>query len=82
MSYLFKIAMFFHGGVCCFKITLLGLLIKLSQQKNMNKTDGQQLNFNFLNNIKEVIPEDITLDELLYVLKHHRNSMNFPTRTL
>jgi hypothetical protein len=40
----------------------------------MNKTDGQQLNFNFKNSIKEVIPEDITLDELLYVLKHHRNS--------
>ena len=40
----------------------------------MNKTEGQQLSFNLKNNIKDVIPEDITLDELLYVLKHHSDS--------
>jgi len=40
----------------------------------MSKSDGQQLNFNFENNIKELIPENITLDELLYVLNNYSDS--------
>jgi hypothetical protein len=40
----------------------------------MNKSHGQQLNFNFQSNIKELIPKDITLDELLYVLNNHSDS--------
>ncbi|MGK0270067.1 MAG: hypothetical protein ACI88H_000702 [Cocleimonas sp.] len=40
----------------------------------MNKLEGQQLDFNFQNDIKELIPKDITLDELLYVLNNHSDS--------
>lgn len=40
----------------------------------MNNSEGQQLDFNFQNDIKESIPEDITLDELLYVLNNHSDS--------
>lgn len=40
----------------------------------MKKTDGQQLNFNFKESAQDIMPEDITLDELLYVLKHHSDS--------
>ena len=40
----------------------------------MKKTEGQQLNFNFQDDIKESIPNDITLDELLYVLNNHSES--------
>ena len=40
----------------------------------MKKTEGQQLNFNFQKSTHELIPEDITLDELLYVLKNHSDS--------
>jgi hypothetical protein len=40
----------------------------------MHKSYGQQLDFNFQNDIKELIPKDITLDELLYVLNNHSDS--------
>jgi hypothetical protein len=40
----------------------------------MNKSEGQQLNFNFQKSTQDLIPEDITLDELLYVLKNHSDS--------
>mgnify|MGYP000195971037 CR=1 FL=1 len=40
----------------------------------MKKTEGQQLNFNFQKSTHELIPEDITLDELLYVLNNHSDS--------
>jgi hypothetical protein len=40
----------------------------------MRNTSGQQLNFNFQKNAHDMMPEDITLDELLYVLKNHSDS--------
>jgi hypothetical protein len=40
----------------------------------MLKTYGQQLNLDFQKSTHELIPEDITLDELLYVLKYHSDS--------
>jgi hypothetical protein len=40
----------------------------------MEKTEGQQLNFNFQKSAYDLIPEDVTLDELLYVLNNHSDS--------
>jgi hypothetical protein len=40
----------------------------------MRKTSGQQLNFNFQKDARDMMPDDITLDELLYVLKNHSGS--------
>ncbi|MGK0271244.1 MAG: hypothetical protein ACI88H_001901 [Cocleimonas sp.] len=40
----------------------------------MLKSDGQQLSFNFQKNARDMMPDDITLDELLYVLKNHSGS--------
>jgi len=40
----------------------------------MKKTEGQQLNFNFQKSAYDLIPDDVTLDELLYVLNNHSDS--------
>lgn len=40
----------------------------------MKNHSAQQLSFNFKKTAHDVMPEDITLDELLYVLKHHSDS--------
>lgn len=40
----------------------------------MLKSHGQQLCFNFQKSTQDLIPEDITLDELLYVLNNHSDS--------
>lgn len=40
----------------------------------MKNTSGQQLNFNFQKSALDMMPEDITLDELLYVLNNHSDS--------
>jgi hypothetical protein len=40
----------------------------------MKYTAGEQLNFNFQRSARDEMPEDITLDELLYVLKNHSDS--------
>jgi hypothetical protein len=40
----------------------------------MLKSDGQQLSFNFQKNARDMMPDDITLDELLYLLKNHSGS--------
>jgi hypothetical protein len=40
----------------------------------MESTSGKQLNFNFQKNARDMMPDDITLDELLYVLKNHSGS--------
>ncbi|SEL87187.1 hypothetical protein SAMN05216262_1287 [Colwellia chukchiensis] len=40
----------------------------------MLKSHGQQLCFNFHKSTHELIPEDITLDELLNVLNNHSDS--------
>jgi len=40
----------------------------------MEELHGKQLCFNFQNDIKESIPKDITLDELLYVLNNYSES--------
>jgi len=38
----------------------------------MESTSGKQLNFK--KSDRDMVPEDITLDELLYVLKNHSGS--------
>ncbi len=40
----------------------------------MENTLGKQLNFDFNKKSQDIMPEDITVDELLYVLKHHNDS--------
>ena len=40
----------------------------------MQDSSAQQFSFNFNKTAQDVMPEDITLDELLYVLKHHSDS--------
>jgi hypothetical protein len=40
----------------------------------MESTSGKQLNFNFKESARDMMPDDITLDELLYVLKNHSAS--------
>jgi hypothetical protein len=40
----------------------------------MESTSGKQLNFNFKESARDMMPDDIILDELLYVLKNHSGS--------
>ncbi len=40
----------------------------------MKNSSAQQLSFNFKKSAYDPMPEDITLDELLYVLKKHNDS--------
>lgn len=40
----------------------------------MKTNSAEQLSFNFKMTAHDVMPEDITLDELLYVLKNHSDS--------
>jgi hypothetical protein len=40
----------------------------------MESTSAKQLNFNFKESARDMMPDDIILDELLYVLKNHSGS--------
>ena len=40
----------------------------------MKNSAGVQLNLNFERTSRDMIPEDIKVDELLYVLQHHDDS--------
>lgn len=41
----------------------------------MKNNSEQQLSFNLKKTIHDVMPEDITCDEILYVLKHHNSQL-------